>query len=348
MPHTVKLQISRKRISQIRTIHGNLMNSHPHVGSESNDTKAGTNSHHTGNSWAQWFRIVRWTALLIGVMALIVLVRRLPTRDLFSVLESLISSLGMWGPVVLTLAYIVATIFLVPGTFLTLVAGALFGLTAGTITVSIGSTLGASACFLIARYVARDRVADWVQQYPHFRAIDRAIEEGGWKIVALLRLSPAIPFNVQNYLYGLTLIRFWPFVIASWLAMLPGTFLYVYLGHVTQAALGTDRTRTPGEWILLGIGLVSTLIASVYIAHLARRKIDQQVIDSNDVPKDEATSSIESETNSPAQMHVARTALLVLFAIVLAILAVNSQSVVDGLSELLPKPSETGGQHGSA
>lgn len=277
--------------------------------------------------------------MLFGVIALIVLVRSLPTRDLFSALESWISSLGMWGPVVLTLAYIVATIFLVPGTILTLVAGALFGLTAGTITVSIGSTFGASACFLIARYVARDRVAEWVQQYPRFRAIDRAIEEGGWKIVALLRLSPAIPFNVQNYLYGLTLIRFWPYVIASWLAMLPGTFLYVYLGHVTQSALGADRTRTPGEWIMLGIGLLATLVVSVYVTRLARSKIDQQVIDSNEIPKDEATSHIESETNSSAQMHVARTALLVLFAMVLVILAVNSQSVVDGLSELLPKPS---------
>jgi len=177
----------------------------------------------------------------------------------------------------LALVYVVATVLFVPGTILTLAAGALFGLGVGTLTVSVGSTLGASLAFLIARYAARDKIAAMARGNGRFGAIDRAIGEGGWKIVALLRLSPAIPFNLQNYLYGLTRVRFWPYVLTSWLAMLPGTFLYVYIGHVSKAAVGSDRSRTPGEWVLLAVGLLATAVVTIYITRLARRKLKEQM-----------------------------------------------------------------------
>ncbi|HZW31908.1 MAG TPA: VTT domain-containing protein, partial [Isosphaeraceae bacterium] len=95
-------------------------------------------------------------------------------------------------------------------------------------------------------------------------------------IVALLRLSPLVPFNLQNYLYGLTAIRFWPCVLTSWVAMLPGTVLYVYLGHAGRAgleALAGRRGRSPAEWTLLAVGLAATLLVSVYVTALARRAI---------------------------------------------------------------------------
>lgn len=278
----------------------------------------------TPDTLAIWLQRVRWIAILVGAISLVVFVRSLPTKDLLASLEAWISSLGVWGPIVLTLAYIVATVLLVPGTILTLVAGAIYGLGVGTVIVSIGSTIGASLCFLIARYAARERVARWAQRYPLFHAIDSAIGEGGWKVVALLRLSPAIPFNVQNYLYGLTSVRFWPYVTASWLAMLPGTFLYVYLGHVTGAALGQQRERSPLEWVFLGIGLAATVLVSVYIARLARRKIHDQVSDSTEaVP----TARDPSETPEPLPRYIGRTLLLVGFALVLVLLAFNSQSI---------------------
>ncbi|PQO33236.1 TVP38/TMEM64 family protein [Blastopirellula marina] len=273
---------------------------------------------------AIWLQRVRWIAVLVGAVCLVVFVRSLPTKDLIASLQSWISSLGVWGPVVLTLTYIVATVLLVPGTILTLVAGAIYGLGVGTVIVSIGSTIGASLCFLIARYAARERVARWAQRYPLFQAIDSAIGEGGWKIVALLRLSPAIPFNVQNYLYGLTPVRFWPYVTASWLAMLPGTFLYVYLGHITGAALSQQRERTPLEWALLGIGLAATVLVSVYIARLARSKIHDQVTDSTAA---EPSASEPSETSEPLPRYIGRTLLLIGLALILVLLAINSQPI---------------------
>jgi len=281
----------------------------------------------SSNRIARWLQAVRWMSVLVGAIALIWLFRSLPTSDLFEALEGWISSLGIWGPVVLTLTYIVATVLLVPGTILTLVAGAIFGLSVGTVVVSIGATIGASLCFLIARYAARDRVAQWAGKYPRFGAIDRAIGEGGWKIVALLRLSPAIPFNVQNYLYGLTPIRFWPYVIASWLAMLPGTFLYVYLGHITRAALGQQRDRTVLEWVFLGIGLLATVIVTVYIARLARSKIGDQVADSPAAEESAANEPEHTQSNEPQPTHLGWTIVLVVIAIGLVMLAFNAHQI---------------------
>ena len=136
--------------------------------------------------------------------------RAIPLETAVKALQSWVSGLGVWGPLIYAGIYAVAATLLVPGSALTLASGAIFGLLWGTISVSIGATTGAALSFLIGRYLARDRVTAWVAHNPKFDAIDKAIGEGGWKIVALLRLSPAVPFTLQNYLYGLTDIRFWP------------------------------------------------------------------------------------------------------------------------------------------
>ncbi|TWU37678.1 TVP38/TMEM64 family inner membrane protein YdjZ [Novipirellula aureliae] len=221
--------------------------------------------------------VFRWAIIVSIVICLLVAVRLLPIDQAMSSVKTWIAGLGFWGPFVLVLLYILATILFVPGTILTLVAGATFGLWIGFAVVSLGSTIGASLTFLIARYAAREKVAAMATGSRRFDAMDRAIAEGGWKIVGLLRLSPAIPFNLQNYLYGLTSIRFWPYVVTSWIAMLPGTFLYVYIGHVSGAALGADRERSSAEWAMLAIGLVATVIVTVYITRLASRKLNDQV-----------------------------------------------------------------------
>lgn len=266
----------------------------------------------------KWVRGASW---LLIVASFLLLIRTLPFDQLSVALESWIGGLGMWGPVVLAAIYVVATVLFVPGTILTLAAGAIFGLTIGTATVSVGSTLGASAAFLIARYGAREKVAKMAQHNRHFAAIDRAIEEGGWKIVALLRLSPAIPFNVQNYLYGLTPVAFWPYAIASWLAMLPGTFLYIYIGHVTGAAITGDRERTAFEWGMLIVGLLATVVVTVYVTRLAKRKLNEQVDEDTAIAKEsvaESTVSAPSQpTHNPAKTVGLAIAGVLMFSVAL-------------------------------
>ena len=274
-------------------------------------TGNGTSS--TGRS-ADWIRYVRWIAIFLILASLISIMQSLPLDRAMAVLNAWIDGLGAWGPIVMAAIYVVATVLFVPGTILTLAAGALFGLVIGTVTVSVGSTLGAACAFLIARYLARDKVASMAHRNRKFGAIDRAIGEGGWKIVALLRLSPAIPFNVQNYLYGLTPVRFWPYVLTSWLAMMPGTFLYVYLGHITGAAIGDSRQRGAAEWLMLAVGLLATAAVTVYITLLARRKLRDQMDPSEVVDSEADETSAESASHSPPKkvIWLAATALVLL------------------------------------
>jgi uncharacterized membrane protein YdjX (TVP38/TMEM64 family) len=222
---------------------------------------------------------VRWLSVVLILVSIVLIFRQLPLDRAIAALEAWVTGAGVWGPVVFGLVYVVAVILLIPASALTLVAGAVFGLLTGVVVVSLASTTGAALALLIGRYLARGRIARKLKQYPRFEAIDRAIGAGGWKVVALLRLSPAVPFNLQNYFYGLTRIGFWTCALTSWVAMLPGTFLYTYLGSAGRAGLeasaGVGRTRTPAEWTLLAIGLLATVGVTVYVTRLARQALKQ-------------------------------------------------------------------------
>ena len=188
-----------------------------------------------------------------------------------------IAALGPWGPIAFILVYVVATILLIPGTILTLGAGFLFGVFQGVLVSLTGATLGAGAAFLTGRYLARDWVATKLAANPRFAAIDEAVGREGWKIVLLSRLSPLFPFNLLNYLFGLTRVRFWSYLLASAVGMAPGSLLYVYIGSLAGdlAALGDSKSRSPLQWAFLGVGLLATLAVTVYVTRLARRSLDK-------------------------------------------------------------------------
>ena len=238
--------------------------------------------------------VIRWASYLAILVGLIVIVRTLPVGRGVLALRGWVDGLGFLGMAVFALAYILAALLFIPGSALTLAAGAVFGLTFGTAVVSVASTTAAALAFLIARYLARDKMEHLARRHRKFGAMDRAIGEGGWRIVALLRLSPAVPYSAGNYLYGLTAIRFWPYVLASWLAMLPGTFLYVYLGYAGTAGLRATEgsSRGPGEWTLLAVGLLATIAVTIYITKLARRALREQAqLEEKDEPMDAETTA---------------------------------------------------------
>lgn len=195
--------------------------------------------------------------------------------------DGLVRRAGPAGPVVFALAYAAATVAFLPGSALTLLAGALFGPVVGTATVAAGATAGATAAFLLARTVLRRRVERWIEARPAFRAIDGAIEKEGAKIVALLRLSPVFPFNLLNYALGLTRVSLAAYVAASFVFMLPGTFLYVYLGsvgaEVGRAAAGAAAGAGWGRIVLQGIGLAATIAVTVVVTRAARRALAEAV-----------------------------------------------------------------------
>ncbi len=237
---------------------------------------------------------IRGGSLLVILLSVIVLVRVAPLEPLTSSVEHWLDGLGPLGIVAFVAIYVAAALLFVPGSVLTAASGALFGLAWGTAAVSAASTITAATAFLIARHLALAAVERKAAKNPRFRAIDRAIGQGGWRVVALLRLSPAVPFSLGNYLFGLTPVRFWPYLVASWLAMLPGTFLYVYLGHVGREGLtaaGGGRARGAGQWALLVVGLVATAVVIVYVTRMARRALRESTdIESQPVPQATAPS----------------------------------------------------------
>ena len=191
-----------------------------------------------------------------------------------------ISGLGVLGPILFAGLYILACVLSLPGFILTLGAGAVFGVITGFIAVSIGSTLGAACAFLIGRYLARDLVAARIVGNEKFKAVDEAVGREGWKIVLLTRLSPVFPFNLLNYAFGLTKVSLKHYFFASWLGMIPGTVMYVYIGSLAGdlASLGgAERARTTGEWVLYGIGLLATLLVTVFVTRLARRTLSARI-----------------------------------------------------------------------
>lgn len=224
---------------------------------------------------ARW---LRWAAVVALAGGAFWLLKSLPFGQWIADFSNHVERMGTGGMALFVLVYILAALLFVPGAAITLAAGALFGLVQGTILVSIASTVAAALAFLIGRHVARDRIVKLAEKAPRFAAIDQAIGQGGWRIIALLRLSPALPFSLGNYLYGLTAVRFVPYVVTSWVAMLPGTFLYVYLGHIGRAGAEAgegEGGRTPAEWALLGVGLLATIIVTVYVTKLAKRAMDE-------------------------------------------------------------------------
>jgi uncharacterized membrane protein YdjX (TVP38/TMEM64 family) len=222
---------------------------------------------------------VRWTWIGLGVLviALFIAVRVFPIAQWLAEFNRWIAQLGIWGILLFILAYVLATVLFFPGAALTIGAGFVFGVFLGTVTVSIAATTGAALSFLIARYFARDQIERKLSSSRRFKQIDRAIGEQGPKLVFLLRLSPLIPFNLSNYFYGLTAVKFWPYVLASYIGMLPGTLLYVYLGAAGKAGLkaaaGQSSGRSPWEDVLFGIGLIATVVVTVWVTRIARREL---------------------------------------------------------------------------
>jgi uncharacterized membrane protein YdjX (TVP38/TMEM64 family) len=219
---------------------------------------------------------LRLAVLLLIAAAAVAALVLLPVSDLTVGFLGRVRDLGAWGPVLLAAAYVPAALLFVPGSLLTLGAGFLFGVGVGTLSVSVGSVLGASAAFLAGRTLARGWVAERVAADRRLRALDAAVRRQGFRIVLLTRLSPVFPFNVLNYAYGVTPVAFRDYVLASWIGMLPGTVLYVYLGSALKslADLAAGNVGAPaGRRILFGMGLVATVAVTVLLTRIARRAL---------------------------------------------------------------------------
>lgn len=190
-----------------------------------------------------------------------------------------VRDLGWWGPLVFGAVYAV-TALAIPGSVLTLAAGFAFGVVLGTVVVSAASVTTAAIAFWVGRTLARGWVEAKVAASPKFRAIDQAVAENGFKIVLLTRLSPVFPFTLLNYAFGLTKVRFRDYLLASWVGMLPGTVLYVYLGstarELTDLAAGNVE-RPLAQKVFFWLGLAVTVVVTVLVTRVARAALRRAV-----------------------------------------------------------------------
>jgi uncharacterized membrane protein YdjX (TVP38/TMEM64 family) len=219
--------------------------------------------------------IAQLVALLVIVIVLFLAMKFLPAQQWLRDFNAWVAHMGVAGLFVFIGVYAVATVLLAPGSILTVGAGFAFGLWKGFLAVSAGSTLGAALAFLVARFIARGRVETIAKRNDKFQRIDKAIGKEGAKLIFLLRLSPVIPFNISNYLYGLTSVKFWPYVLVSWIGMIPGTLLYVYIGTAGKAAVsvavGSEAMKHGWQyWTFTGVGLGATIIVTIWVTKIAR------------------------------------------------------------------------------
>lgn len=216
--------------------------------------------------------------IAVGVLGLLFwLWTLLPVALWIDQLRNWILSLGLLGVVLFVALYVVVTIVLGPATALTLMAGLAYGIW-GFVLVLFSATLASAVAFLLGRYVAYHPVKRWISSKPRLRALNRAVSEEGWRVVGLMRLSPVIPYGLQNYLFSVTDIKFVPYVLATLIGIMPASALYVYVGSLGQA-VGKAGTL---QWVLVLAGLCATALVAWIVGKRASAALEKHASEQQD------------------------------------------------------------------
>ncbi|MEX2140363.1 MAG: TVP38/TMEM64 family protein [Pirellulales bacterium] len=224
-------------------------------------------------SWVRWIKLLGAVLLIAAAVTAAVVY---PVGEWLDRVLDRLRQLGVWGPILFSVVYVFASVLFVPASWLTLGAGYAFGVFVGAMSALTGGLLGAALAFFLGRTLARHIIERWLTKSPRFAALDRGVADEGFKIVLLVRLTPALPFAPLNYAFGATRVRFRDYFLGSLVGMLPGCVMYTYLGWLTQNLSGVARgtmERSPAEWALLAVGLVATVAVTVVITRLARRTL---------------------------------------------------------------------------
>jgi uncharacterized membrane protein YdjX (TVP38/TMEM64 family) len=190
-----------------------------------------------------------------------------------------LQDLGPWAPVLFILLYIVAAVVLAPAFFLTVAAGAMFGVWRGAILVFVAASLGASAVYALAAPLADSRLMRRVTRDRRVAAVKSAVTAEAIWVTFLLRLSPLVPYNVLNYALVLSGVRYRDFAF-GFLGMIPAILMYTYygkvVGDVAQLAAGVAPPRGPEYYAMLIVGLIAIVLSTTMITRAARRAIERQ------------------------------------------------------------------------
>jgi uncharacterized membrane protein YdjX (TVP38/TMEM64 family) len=179
--------------------------------------------------------------------------------------------MGVAGYALFAVVYVLGALLLLPEAILTMLAGALLGTLWGSLFAWACALAGSFAAFLIARLALRERIEKRVEKSKWLRAVNRALPKEGWKVVALARLSPLVPFGLQNYLFGVTKVRRRDYLVATALAIIPGTVVYAFIGATGRALLAGGSAL---KWTMLAVGILATIILSVLLGRIAKKRLN--------------------------------------------------------------------------
>jgi uncharacterized membrane protein YdjX (TVP38/TMEM64 family) len=171
---------------------------------------------------------------------------------------------------VFCVASVIAGLLLLPIWIFAIAAGALFGFGWGLAVAMSSAIVSALAAFLLARYVLRRALERVARRSAAFRAMDAAVAEEGWKVVALLRVSPVMPSGLKSYFLGLTRVRLADYLTASLAGMFPAMLLKVYVGDAGRGALSEGGAL---NWTLFIAGVAATVGLALLLGYRARKKL---------------------------------------------------------------------------
>ena len=223
--------------------------------------------------------------VVVIVIVLAVSARGLPVADWLVGLESWARQYPLAGAVVYVLLTILATVALLPGWVSMMLAGLIFGLTMGLAYAMLGITAGAAAAFLVGRTLARKWVERRISGNVHLLALDDALDEQAFTIVALTRIALIFPFNLLNYAYGVTRVNIGVYSAGTAVGMLPIVGIYVYLGTLAGdmsqilsegAKIGTDA------WWVLAIAMVAIVTVVLTVRRALGRALQRRMRESED------------------------------------------------------------------
>lgn len=215
---------------------------------------------------ARW----KWIVGVLALVALVLAARTLPVGEWLDRVTGPLRELGWWGVALYALVYFVAAMLCIPCMPLTLASGVIFGTWHGVAAVHTGCVLASAGGFLMGRAVGRKRAAEWLRKSERFHFLDEAVAKEGWKIVGLLRMH-AIPFGASNYLYGMTAVDFWHYLLATAVSMLPGHFIYVHLGTVGGRHLEGKGELGALELVGPVLGIASMVALTVVFKRIVQR-----------------------------------------------------------------------------
>ncbi|KAK6913878.1 SNARE associated Golgi protein [Dillenia turbinata] len=257
-----------------------------------------------GFSWISFFK---FTLLILLFAAIVTAFFTLPIeKTLKDFLLWVEHDLGPWGPIVLAFAYIPLTVLAVPASVLTLGGGYLFGLPVGFAADSVGATVGASAAFLLGRTIGRSYVISKLKDYPQFQAVAIAIHKSGFKIVLLLRLVPLLPFNMLNYLLSVTPVPLGPYMLASWLGMMPITLALVYVGTTLKDL--SDVTHgwhkfSRAHWAFLILSLVLSVVLIACVTKIAKAALEKALAENEAIDGIVSSQQLPIAANPSTDLH---------------------------------------------